>query len=53
MSVEWLVGGGIVTVVALIIGSWAVSRGGDADLGGVSEQWLSEHRLSQSAVDHR
>ena len=53
MSVEWLIAGCILIVVAAVVGRWAMSRGGDADLGGVSEQWLSEHRLSQSAVDHR
>jgi hypothetical protein len=53
MSVEWLIAGCIFIVLATVIGGWMMARAGEADLGAVSEQWLSEHRLSQSAVDHR
>ena len=53
MSAEWVIAGCVLIVVALAVGHWAVTRGKASDLGAVSEQWLSEHRLSQNAVDHR
>jgi len=52
MSTEWLIAGGVLLVVGTVVGRWAARRGAEPDLGAVSEQWLSEHRLSQSAADH-
>ena len=52
MSTAWLIGGCVLIVVAIGIGRWLVSPGAASDHGAVSEQWLAEHRLSQSAVDH-
>ena len=53
MSSPWLITGFVVVILAVMAGRWLLSRGPEPDLGGVSEQWLSEHRLSQSAEDHR
>ena len=44
MSAVWVVGGlAAVAAVIALIASWR--RGPRADLGTVSSQWISEHRL--------
>jgi hypothetical protein len=53
MSSPWLISGCALVIVAVMVGRWLLSRGPEPDLGAVSEQWLSELRLSQNAEDHR
>ena len=52
MNSEWLITGCVVLIAGTLAVRWAARRGTPPDLGAVSEQWLSEHRLSQSAADH-
>ena len=53
MSVLWIIGGlAVVGAVIALIASW--QRGGPhADLGTVSSQWISEHRLGQNQDSRR
>ena len=53
MNEGWLIAGAVLVIAAVIIGRLVTNRRGQPDLGAVSEQWLSEQRLSQSAVEHR
>ena len=47
MSAVWVVGGlAAVAAVIALIASWR--RGPRADLGTVSSQWISEHRLGSN-----
>ena len=53
MNVVWIiVGVGIVGFLAKWI-AWSGTRGGQSDLGFVSQQWLAEHRLSQISDPQR
>ena len=48
MNALWTLAGVVVlgTITATL--RWSFGRAGDADLGFVSQQWLAEHRHSQS-----
>jgi hypothetical protein len=51
MTVVWiLIGIGIAGLLAKRAG-WLRERGGQSDLGVVSDQWLAEHRLSSQISD--
>lgn len=52
MRLMWIVGGigALVAIASLLVVAWR-SGGEDGDLGSVSNQWVSEHRLGQSSQD--
>jgi len=51
MNVLWIVlGAGIVHRLAKWLGKWS-EPGWNADLGFVSQQWVTEHRLAETS-DH-
>jgi hypothetical protein len=53
MSPAWIaIGVGLLGVIAAIV-VWAQGRGRPPDLGFVSHQWLTEHRLSQTQDPQR
>jgi hypothetical protein len=43
----WIVFGIAVLASGVVTGLWFRGRGDEPDLGFVSHQWLTEHRLSQ------
>jgi hypothetical protein len=47
-----IIGLGIVGAAVALISSWK-SGGGQADLGAVSSQWISEHRLGHDQDSRR
>ena len=47
-----ILGFGLLAGVIAMIG-WSSGRGTDADMGSVSHQWVSEHRLSQTQDSRR
>jgi HAMP domain-containing protein len=48
----WIVGGigALVAIACLLVVAWRSERE-ERDLGSVSNQWVSEHRLGQSSHD--
>jgi hypothetical protein len=52
VHVMWIVGGigALVAIACVVVVAWR-SEGEDGDLGSVSNQWVSEHRLGQSSHD--
>ena len=55
MSILWIVGGvGLVAAVGLALFTLLRGQSEDRDLGTVSTQWVSEHRLGgQTRDSHR
>lgn len=55
MSILWIVGGvGLVAAIGLALFTLFRAEGQDRDLGTVSTQWVSEHRLGgQTRDSHR
>ena len=53
MNAIWVVVGlGLVAGIVALISAW--TRGGEtADMGAVSSQWISEHRLGQNNDSRR
>jgi hypothetical protein len=53
MSVVWIVGGvAVLIAIAKLVGSLR-ERAWESDLGFVSHQWITEHRLSQTSESQR
>jgi hypothetical protein len=55
VSILWIVGGvGVLAAIAIVTFASRRSGSHDRDLGTVSNQWMSEHRLSGQTHDpHR
>ena len=55
MSILWIIGGvGVIAAIGLAMFTARRGDGDDRDLGSVSNQWVSEHRLSGQTHDtHR
>jgi hypothetical protein len=53
VTILWVVVGlGVAGAVMAVVGSWR-RRGGQADLGVVSSQWIAEQRLTQGPARRR
>ena len=52
MSILWIIGGvGVIAAIGLAMFTAWRADGDDRDLGTVSNQWVSEHRLSGQTHD--
>jgi hypothetical protein len=53
MSAVWILLGLAAAGALLAVAAWSKDRGRPPDLGFVSHQWLTEHRLSTQAQDNQ